>query len=386
MLSVQGPDNSSEELAIALAIIKHRNPRLWEKAAFQNLLNQSIIFPSQNTAKLESIKYLAAKQSTRREVKLALVDRFLYRYVMGGSICRHLEPACNFLNGHRLAIGDLVTHLDIVKSLGCDVEEFEIAKQLLPNYKWLKWLFSVCLDDRNRQHTATHVVRSFQLVLASYYAFFANSTKAIFDLCQSLLLGFIKNEVLGFGASKIRIFKLLRDYTASRSIELCDVSLQHLSHEHSKMLALTLNFMIREEKTEAVVEIARFILKLMESLLVCLIKLKRSDFHNNETGRAFEDIYRARSAKMTYKYVPDFLEAAHPLGTSESLKRLKICTEFLLLLISSLRWVADTKVGLELVGLFQDYRPYLLGEILVLDDLDLITRFLQLGRRFEPAD
>ncbi|SCU78293.1 LAFA_0A05908g1_1 [Lachancea sp. 'fantastica'] len=374
----------TEDLAIALAVIKRRNPDLWQKWVLQVGKSTIPVSPMQLPPQAAKHDSRAAKPAAKEElVTLALVDRFMYKYVMGNSISRHLGPTCSFLNGRQFTFQGLAASKEIIKSLAIDVEDFEVTKQLLPNYRLLKWLFAVRLSNHRSQKISIHVVRSFQLVLASYYSFVAVPKKSASDICHLLLLGFMKNEILGFGPSKTRILKLLREYTNSRAIDQNDISFRSLCKGHSKMLALIINFMIQDDKIQALSDIMKFTLQLMESLVVCLIKVTRPKSGEIGNGKAFREIYRRRSTRMSYKYVRDFLDAAHHLEIGESARRMKACVELLLCLLASLQWDSMTDPDSKVLAVFQEHRSNLLSEFLVLDDLDLITRFLQLPWPYE---
>ncbi|SCU78482.1 LADA_0A05842g1_1 [Lachancea dasiensis] len=375
-------DESSDlsELVIALAIVKHRNPTLWNEVISNYVCNSNSVHALSKSAKLQvSDGTSAAKKAQgNASITLAHVEPYLYKYVLSGS-SGYLDSVSQFLNGHRLRFRELVADLDKVEALTSDLPNSMISKEIAPNYKVLKWLCAVSSPTKERCFTAVHVVQTFQLVLVSYYAFSVDVKKTVMDVCQGFIYKFIKLEVVGFGSSNPRVIKLLRSHTSLDSVEVGHRSFNKLCNNHIKLIILIVKIFIHKERYSAVIDIVGFVLKVIESLVVCLIKLECPS-NSRDTRRAFEDIYKTRSTKMSYKMVTEILNASHHLIVGEAVKRIKICLEFCLTLIGSLNLRAtfgDNKLrGFQFL---QEYRQYILSGFLTLDNLELTTKFLHIA-------
>ncbi|SCU81483.1 LANO_0B03246g1_1 [Lachancea nothofagi CBS 11611] len=378
ILTSQGKLLDPSELAIAFAIIKHRAPSLWKRLTliFDGLGETS--FLSGKSVLSQSVERSAAKKRTRKNISLASVDRYLYRYIMNGNHY-HLEPVSTFLNVNRYKLEHLSNNIEIIKALGADLQEAEVTRWLLPNYRILKWLFSINSDDRNRRRTANHVANTFQLILVSYYSFTADDKKSVQGICQGLIYKFIRDELIGFDTSNVRVVKLLRDYTESESVEVNIVSLTSLCRGHLKLLAFTIRLMLQNERFEVVTGIIGFILKLLETLVICLVKLRDPSVIVQDRGKAYQDMYKERSTKISYKMVLEVLEASHSLGIQKATQRIEIALSFLMDLVVTLNLDPQTDDTQNFVDTFREFRPYLVSEFLMLNDSRLTAKFLRIS-------
>ncbi|CAR21171.1 Mei4p [Lachancea thermotolerans CBS 6340] len=375
----QTDDNpGSLDLALALSLIKQRNPRLWHKLAsqgfFQETAGASELFPAERHV----VKGSAAnKADTGIE---SIGESFLYKFTTN-NISSHIERATAFLGCNRHTWKCLSSQISTLESFGCGLEESDIAKWVLPNYRLLKWLYAKDPPQLQKRDRALRTVNSFQLLLISHYAFSGERNKVVHVLCQSLIYRFIKDELISFGPSKVRVLKLLRDYTDSNVVQVADVSLFSLSEGHLKLVKLILNIRISFQDHEVLSKTLQFLLKLLESLVVCLIKLNSSRYSPARKPRAYEIMYKARSKLMNYQYVTKVLEACHLLSRKEATIRLKISFTFVLKLVTSVEWLnAFDNSGAgqnELMRTLREHRTYIISSLLVLNDSRLISKFLK---------
>ncbi|CUS23236.1 LAQU0S09e00188g1_1 [Lachancea quebecensis] len=373
-------DNGSRDfdLALALSLIKQRNPSLWHKLMDQGSFQKPASMPELTLTKRHVLKSSAANKPDTGIASIE--DSFLYKFTTN-NISSHIERAMMFLGCNRHTWKSLSTQMSTLESLGYGLEEDEVAKWVLPNYRILKWLYAKDPPQLQKRGRALRMVNSFQLLLISHYSFSSKTNRVLHALCQNLIYKFIKDELIGFGSSKVRILKLIREYTGSNAIQVADVSLVSLTEGHLKLVKLILSVRVLLRDRELLSKSLQFLLKLLESLIVCLIKLSRSHCCPIGKPRAYEIIYSARSKNMGYQHVTKLLEACHSLPLKEARIRLKLSFNFLLKLIASVEWLSAfdnfSPERNEVVRTFREYRTHIVGSLLVLNDPTLISKFLK---------
>lgn len=322
----------------------------------------------------------AAKKAKSDTASVDQFNKFLYKFTTN-SVSGQIERAKELLKGNNYGWKLLKTQIPILESLTAGLQESEISKLLLPNYKCLKWLYSVNSRDLKSGQWALQVVNSYQLLLISYLTFAERATKVIEVLCQHCIYKFIKDDIMGFRSANARTLKLLREHTGQKSITAADISLSSLCDGHLKIVQMTLNMTALNQEPIVLAETYQFLLNVMESLIVCLIKLKYGNAMPGEKRKAFASLYEVRSKQLSYRTITAFLEAVHSLKRKEANTRLILSVEFLMDILAGIKCFSTlscyTRTKAEFAQALRSRRTYLLSAFFILDNSALSARFLR---------
>lgn len=162
----------------------------------------------------------AAKKAKSDTASVDQFNKFLYKFTTN-SVSGQIERAKELLKGNNYGWKLLKTQIPILESLTAGLQESEISKLLLPNYKCLKWLYSVNSRDLKSGQWALQVVNSYQLLLISYLTFAERATKVIEVLCQHCIYKFIKDDIMGFRSANARTLKLASSRTHRPKVYHC---------------------------------------------------------------------------------------------------------------------------------------------------------------------
>ncbi|QLL32289.1 hypothetical protein HG536_0C04580 [Torulaspora globosa] len=269
-------------------------------------------------------------------------------------------------------------NLDIIKSLGEDMNAQDMTKWALPNYDSLIKILSAG-DKLRRQKALGRLIACFQLLLSSYCCCkLEDPRKFVFDC---LLVKFIKKDIL---PNKTKNSKIIQRFHSKKGSSIKKSKLLRL---HCKLLVVIFNLKLKiatssTEKNNA--HIVQFFQMIddyciyVESLIHALIAHTSSKGH--EKGLAFNQHYIARIKVFPDKYVKDILLIVSESGSqpSQRMKTLKMVIKELLRVLDSVLWPLLNDYARQhkaRVSIMARERMHIQAALLIAEDLDLISEF-----------
>lgn len=275
----------------------------------------------------------------------------------------------------------LSNSLELINSLGEDLNAQDMTKWALPNYNSIIQILSAG-DKIHRQKALGRLVACFQLLLSSYCCCKLEDPRKFVFEC--LLVKFIRKDIL---PNKTKNSKIIQRFHYKEGSSIKKSKLLRL---HCKLFVLLFNLKLKiatssTEKSDA--HIVQFFQMIddfciyLESLIHALIahtSFKSSPGHKK--GLAFNQHYMARIKGFPDKHVKDILLTVSESGNQalQRMKILKMIIKELLKVLDSVLWPLlndyATQHKARVAALARE-RMHIQSALLIAGDLDLISEF-----------
>lgn len=353
-----------------LAIIKQKNPILWEHLVTNS---KNLKAPQYNKTKDAAVKHI-----------FGLVPDSLLHLKLNHSLLIQLDIVYQYLLDYQI-LGD---SFDIVQTFSDDVTANDITRWYLPNYKYIATILSLKVHIKDRRRLG-QLFSCFQLLIVSYCCFQLPSHQNFMKFfVETLIMKFIKSDML---AVKSKYPKVIQQYLSDQESYVEKYDMKTACSLHCNTITSILNLQIKiasaSTSTKQDTHALRFfqmvgeICFIIESLVHSLITqhcFRKTDQHNERL--AFNQCYLKRTKNISYQYVKEIICILRKRTDSiqERTHCLKIIIIELLAIVNHVKW-ARLKKYVERNDIHREAmikrRLNIQSALLVSGDLDLVSEF-----------
>ncbi|AMD20642.1 HDL102Cp [Eremothecium sinecaudum] len=377
------------ELGIALAIIKQRNPVLWNKltpCCYLEKLNHSISPELSNIStswkkrsretysgqsKRQRLVDHSGNKNKNQEAQTVVIHKpDIVRDIEDNPNYASLEGAVKFIKRNaklpgRKHIAELSSE---VKTVSSGFSSKKVTSWILPTYRRLRWILIL----PNPPSQLVDMVRAFAIFIVSYYAYHSTPDSAFRYVTKTLFYKF-----------NLEMWdKTFRSLTNSKDVGHLFLTCRgsealiwsRLCREQRRMAEIILVTRSRFRKTNTmVVRCISNYMHILESLVRCYLRIKHETaLYQSTSKRAYEQIHNHRTRTFDNKYEIEMMEVLGRQG--DSTKDVIETIDQTFKILKGLDWkqIHLSKVDRQELA---SYRKYVQSSLLLTGNTNLIADF-----------